>query len=203
MDSQNTVQMNAKKIINIDRANNCALNFYIEGSGPAAVALGKEPVELSHEYYNLFVTENESFKDDAPFLISHEHLLQREMDPDLIRRFSTLSEEALEEICSFPCIFTCKKEHYGQADPDIPIHFGYIRKIKNLRSGVKIYPGYIRFPSVISQLSLHNSLAEFDLWGDASINELDHVHWSIKRLNLMERLLELNLITTDHWEDNQ
>lgn len=62
------------------------------------------------------------------------------MDNALKAEFSTLSDETIEKIKTFPTLFANENSAYGHTDESQTLGFGYIRQIKVRRAGIKIYP---------------------------------------------------------------
>ena len=110
------------------------------------------------------------------------------MDDNLKEEFSTLSDEAVEKIKTFPTLFANENTSYGHTDEDQTLGFGYIRQIKVRKAGIKIYPHILY---LLPQQRLNEALMELDLWGDNAFNEFNRTHWSIKKVDLISELQEL------------
>ena len=110
------------------------------------------------------------------------------MDDNLREEFSTLSDEAVEKIKTFPTLFANENTAYGHTDEDQTLAFGYIRQIKVRKAGIKIYPHFLY---LIPQQRLNEALMDLDLWGDNAFNEFNRTHWSIKKVDLISELQEL------------
>lgn len=183
-----SVTQTGEKNVYINQANDVYITLSVSASSAHSSQPAAKAPSFCREYYSLFVTEDEDFTSNSPFIVSHHHLLQKEMDPELTRKFSTLKASAIRELLTFPCIFARKNKNYGRADEKQFARLGFIRQIDNLRSGVRIYPELIEPP--LSQQRLNELLQPLDLWGHEQINEFDDIHWSIKKADLFQVLLK-------------
>ena len=123
---------------------------------------------LSIVYPQLFYT--------SPFVFDPKRALTEGMDANLKEAFSTLSDNAVEKIKTFPTLFANENTAYGHTDEDQTLAFGYIRQIKVRKAGIKIYPHFLY---LIPQQRLNEALMDLDLWGDNTFNEFNRTHWSI------------------------
>ena len=147
------------------------------------------PATFDRTHYNLFVTFDLDFVNGFDsFTMDTDRSLKEYMSDELRKEFSTLSDEAIERIKRFPCIFANENTEYGRADEDQMLGFGYIRQIKVRREKIKIYPAIMYlFP----QQRLNEALFELDISGSSSFNEFNRTHWCIKKVDLIAELREL------------
>ena len=122
------------------------------------------------------------------FIFDPKRALTEGMSDELKEEFSTLSDEAIEKIKTFPTLFANENTAYGHTDEEQTLGFGYIRQIKVRQAGIKIYPHILY---LIPQQRLNEALMELDLWGDNTFNEFNRTHWSIKKVDLISELQEL------------
>ena len=112
-------------------------------------------------------------------------------DEEVRNRYCSLSAEAIEEIKTFPALIAYENTAYGKTGPDHYACFGQITDIKNRSNGIEIYfhPIY-----GFQQQPLNELLFELGLYGNNRFNELNHSHWTIKQIDLVEVLTEHGLL---------
>lgn len=144
--------------------------------------------DFNRQYYNLFVGGELDIEHSSPFKIDTDRALEHTSD-ELRVKFSALSDaNTVRELRTMPCIFANENNHYGYADEDQVVGFGYIRQIKPRRKQIQIFPKVIyRLP----QQRLNEALFELDLYGSSSFNEFNRSHWSIKQIDLIAELVEM------------
>ena len=76
---------------------------------------------------------------------------------------------------------------YVKTDEAHYAHYGIIADIKVQDNGIKIY---YEFLNSIPQQKLNELLFELGLQGNSNFNELNRMHWAIKRINMVEVLRE-------------
>ena len=76
---------------------------------------------------------------------------------------------------------------YGKTDEAHYAHYGVITDIKVQDNRIKIY---YQFLNSIPQQKLNKLLFELGLQGNSNFNELNRMHWAIKRINMVEVLRE-------------
>ena len=139
---------------------------------------------LNTDYYNLFVIGNETFL-DGHFIVPKDRALTQSMTPENKAQFSSLSDEAIERIKTFPSLFASENHCFGKTDDDHCAIFGLVSEVRIQDNGIKIH-----FCSLwpIQQQRLNEIIFQLAIEGTTSFNELNRTHWAIKRLNLIEEL---------------
>ncbi len=134
--------------------------------------------------YNLLVTAQEGAWDSS----TYEYEISRfsaYTDQPIREKYRILSAEALEELKSFPALFTYEDDNKADA------RVGYITHIKVRHNSILIE--YKVFPSIpIPYSNIYDLKQKLDIdkkW------EMNRTHWAIKDKNLLEILLTNNLIT--------
>lgn len=180
-----TVQQTGEKNTYINQADQVNIVLH-----PKILQQIKQPSQMSFNrtYYNIIVSYGLDFSQDTPFVFDPKRTLTEGMDDNLKEEFSTLSDEAVEKIKTFPTLFANENTSYGHTDEDQTLAFGYIRQIKVRKAGIKIYPHFLY---LIPQQRLNEALMDLDLWGDNAFNEFNRTHWSIKKVDLISELQEL------------
>lgn len=139
---------------------------------------------LNTDYYNLFVIGNETFS-DGHFIVPKDRALTQSMTPENKAQFSSLSDEAIERIKTFPSLFASENHCFGKTDDDHCAIFGLVSEVRIQDNGIKIH---FRSLWSIQQQRLNEIIFQLAIDGTTSFNELNRTHWAIKRLNLIEEL---------------
>ena len=139
---------------------------------------------LNTDYYNLFVIGTETFS-DGHFIVPKDRALTESMTPENKAQFSALTDEAIARIRTFPSIFASENHYYGKTDDDHQAIFGIVKEVRIQDNGIKIH-----FQSLwpIQQQRLNEIIFQLAIGGTTAFNELNHTHWAIKRVNLIEEL---------------
>ena len=151
---------------------------------------------FNHDCYNLLVYGDECFfgADD-----SRNHVTLRKStclesastDSEIRQKYASLSAEAIAEIKTFPALIAYENKQYGRTTDDHYACFGQITDIKNRSNGIEIYFHPIH---AFKQQPLNGLLFELDLKKSNNYNELNHSHWTIKQIDLIEVLRENGLL---------
>ncbi|MEG1502355.1 MAG: hypothetical protein RR370_03090 [Synergistaceae bacterium] len=185
-----TVQQTGEKNVYANHVDN--MNVTIQTAVVAPQLLTQKPqqtaMSVNRTHYNLFVTYGVDFSQSAPFTMDAKRALTEYTDDDLKSRYATLSDDMIEELKSFPCIFANENTNYGHTDEEQTLAYGYIRQIKVRRDGIKIYPHIVY---LLSQQRLNEALFDLDIRGSSAFNEFNRMHWSIKKIDLISELEEL------------
>lgn len=150
---------------------------------------------FSKEYYQLLVTcEEDVFKNNIVTVSASRALSQYLVPPEVFERCSSLSDEGINELKTFPAII-CREntEMNGTTDPNQCAVYGYITKVKKEGRYIKVafHPiGLIRQ----STLCEKKYAIYFDLDMDCAITDLNHSAWSIHKVNLFEAFKEAGIM---------
>ena len=120
--------------------------------------------------------------------MEHDRVLSEYMENSIKAEFSTLSDEATARIRLFPSIFANENNAFGHTDENQILAFGFVKQLKVRRNGVMIYPDIRCY---LPQQRLNEALFELDISGTDSFNEFNRMHWSIKKIDLIDELQEL------------
>lgn len=147
------------------------------------------PIEFDRGFYNLFVSYDVDIKSSQPFVVDCDRALTAYMDDGLKATFSSLSNDTIiERIKRFPCLFANENTAYGHTDEEQELGFGYVRQIKVRREGIKIYPQVMY---LMKQQRINEAMFDLDIYGSSTFNELNRMHWSIKKVDLIAELREI------------
>ena len=103
-------------------------------------------------------------------------------------KFAPMTEENREQIKTMPSLFMAENNQYGKADENQNVIYGFVSDIKVYDNYVKVY--YCGYRLDVPQWRLNELLEELQLVGNDKFNELNRTHWSIKRCDLIQELLE-------------
>lgn len=149
---------------------------------------------FSKKYYHLIVTcEEDVFKDNIVTVTASRALSQYLVPTEIFERCSSLSDEGIEELKTFPALI-CRENTgmKGETDPNQSAVYGYITKIKKEGPNIKVafHPiGLIR-QSVLCE---KRYAIYFDLNMDCAITDLNHSAWSVHNANLFEAFKEAKI----------
>jgi len=145
------------------------------------------PPKVDREYYNIFVLAGEEF--DRPYIkIPRDRALNQCMTQETIDKFAPMTEENRDQIKTMPSLFMAENNQYGKADESQNVIYGFAPDIKVYDNYVKVY--YCGYKLDVPQWRLNELLEELQLVGNDKFNELNRTHWSIKRCDLIQELLE-------------
>ena len=149
---------------------------------------------FSKEYYQLLVTcEEDVFKDNLVTVTASRALSQYLVPPEILERCSSLSDEGIKELKTFPAII-CREntEMKGTTDPNQCAVYGYITKVKKEGRNIKV--AFHPIGSIRQSILCEKKYAiYFDLDMDCAITDLNHSAWSVHKANLFEAFKEAGI----------
>lgn len=141
------------------------------------------PSMINNQYYNLFVVDQTGF--NGMVSIPRKTALDDYTDVDIRRIYAKPKLVALEKIKQLPSVFVIRNKYGNHTDPGQNAGLGYVINMEELGDVIRI----MHTPLQPIQQELLNGLErELDLKAAAEINELDVVHWSIKKVDIMQIL---------------
>lgn len=149
--------------------------------------------ETDREYYNLIVTTHEI--KNSRTSIHKQRVLTG--DSDIVKRLADFSEESRTRLKTFPSLIMNENTEYaGRTDPDQIAYFGFITDIKVQQNGLV----RVKFRCVaeISQQAINENSDALDIFGGNGLMELNHTHWTIKNIDLIEELTEAGLLSQNN-----
>lgn len=144
------------------------------------------PVEignLNKQYYNLFVLEDEDYREGI-FSIARSVALQKYTHD--IDRFKVLSAEIINDIQNFPCLFTMRNEHYNRTSDSKVCIAGKLTEVSPRGSVIRFRFKY--YAPGITQNIINENPQDFGIATASLRNELDVEHWAIKKIDLFNAL---------------
>lgn len=191
-----TLQQNANKIYNVEKVqefHSHTSQILIATGLPGTPGYSATPFIFSRDYYNLIVYGQEPLQTDCHITLEKSRCLMEEdnISPALKKRYSPLTPEIVEELKSFLCILACENYHYGWTDEDHSASVAMLTDIKNRSNGIELY--FHPFFGV-PQERLNKLSFELGICGKyRKFNELNHSHWTVKEIDLLEVLGEAGL----------
>lgn len=132
------------------------------------------------DYYNLFVTSDESAWDNATntFIMSSDRVLTSYTPQSIKEKFNLHNPQTENLIKEYPCLFLYEDgiKEYG--------YVGYLKKISFRTSGAKITYELVR---KISMTEIKSLMFELDI-DSKGYTEIGHTHWTIKHVNLLKEI---------------
>ncbi len=179
----------------VDLADPAARQWY-DSRFPGVITLAPSASEwalLSEQHYNIFVLENESFKDNS-FCMPKRFCLTEDMtDISLIKHYKDLDPSQRDELCKMPCIFAGRNSvGYKTAGTSQPIVIGRIKEIILQTDNIKFL--FDAYKNDIGQQLFNEHAADIGIADVFLRNELDVEHWSIKKGNLKKFINDHGII---------
>ena len=146
-----------------------------------------EWASLSRTHYSLFVLENEEYRDGV-FSIAKDRALQKYTPKEL--RNKLLNLENIDELKRMPCIFAKRNMYYKGTEAYHPALVGRICDAVPQGEVIKIYFDWFQ---AFHQQILNQNTALLHMASASLRNELDEEHWAIKRCNLIDAFVTMNI----------
>ena len=189
------IPQQAEKIYNVDHIQNVhhISQVFLMGGLPGMPGSQPTPVSFSRDYYNLVVYGQEPMLSDCHITLEKSRCLVEKgnITDELRDRFSPLTPEIIDELKGFLCILACENHYYGWTDEDHYASVAQLVDIKNRSNGIELYfhPLF-----AVPQARISELLFELGICGKyRKFNELNHSHWTVKEIDLMEVLGDVGL----------
>lgn len=189
------IPQTAKTIYNVDKIKNFnhTSQIFVMGGLPGMPNATPTQITYSRDYYNLIVYGDEPMLTDCHITLDKDRCLVelQHITEELRDRFSPLTPEIIEELKGFLCILACENRHYGWTDEDHFASIALLTDVKNRSNGIELYFHPI---FAVPQAKLSEKVFELGLSGRYKrYNELNHSHWTVKKIDLMEVLDDAGL----------
>jgi hypothetical protein len=191
-----TVAQTGGANVNVNNQPGATVNFnyypknVVSGSAEELMAIQS----FSSQYYQLLVTcEEDVFKDNLVTVSADRALGQTYVPPEILEHCSSLSDEGIAELKTFPAII-CQEntEMNGATDPKQFAVYAYITMVKVERKNIKVAFHPIR-PFSQQLMCIKKNAIYFDLDMDCAITDLNHSAWSVHKVNLFKAFDEVGL----------
>jgi hypothetical protein len=149
---------------------------------------------FSKEYYQLLVTgEEDAFKNNYVTVPKEYALSRRYVPAEILGRCSSLSEEGVAELKTFPAIICMENENPGGvAGAHQCAIYAYITQIKKESQAIKV--AFCPIAPIPQKVLCEKKYAVcFDLNMDCVITDLNCCAWSVHKVNLFEAFKEAGL----------
>lgn len=149
---------------------------------------------FSKEYYQLLVTcETDVFENNNATFPLDRVLSQRYVPEEILTRCSSLSEEGIAELKTFPAIVCMENTGFnGITDPNQTAIFAYITRVK--MEGYQVRVAFQPIAPFHQKILCEQKYAiYFDLNMSCAITDLNRTAWSIHKVNLFEAFNESGL----------
>lgn len=149
---------------------------------------------FSKEYYQLLVTlEEDVFVNNVITISANRALCQRLVPQEIFERCSSLTDEGIKELMTFPAII-CREntELGGTTDPNQMAIYAYIKRVMIVGSNIKVAFHPIAPLFQIKMCEKKNAIY-FDLNMDCAITDLNHCAWSVHKVNLFKAFEEAGI----------
>ncbi|MCC8103308.1 MAG: hypothetical protein LIP11_13995 [Clostridiales bacterium] len=147
------------------------------------------PANPNYEYYNLFVVDQEQM--DSVMAIPRKCSLNGYTMEDVRKIYALPGLAAAEEIKRLPSLFVLRNQFGNHTTPGQYAGYGYVVDIRQKSDTIIVVASIFQ---VIQQEKLNLLEKELHLLSAPENNELDCVHWAIKRVNLPLLIKEKKLI---------
>ncbi len=137
------------------------------------------------DFYNLIVVADGDLNDTNHFLVDKSRAITESTSPELKEAYAALTPEAIDCVKTFPTIIAEENHHYGKTDESQMAVYGMITDVKVQDNGIKVYYQPL---NCVPQQKLNDLAKELGLGRAECFNELNRMHWAIKKINLVEVL---------------
>lgn len=144
-------------------------------------------VTLNLDYYNLIVIAGDELDGIGHVMVDKDRAITESTSDDVKKKYAALTQDAITEIKMFPAIIATENHCYGKTDENHYAHYGIITDVKVQDNGIKVY---YQLLNAIPQQKLNELINELGIQGNSNFNELNRMHWAIKKINMVEVLGE-------------
>lgn len=189
--NKGSINVNGRDIIIITDSPNSTINASINNNKPDNSA--EKMIAIKHfskEYYQLIVTsEDDVFENGIATIPTTMALTQSLVPPEILSRCSTLTNEGIEELKTFPAI-VCKEntDLHGRTSPTQEAAYCYINSIKKVGKNIKI-----KFSPIEAFAQSKLSEKVFNLKMDCDLTDLNRTAWSVHKVNLFDAFDEADI----------
>lgn len=169
-------------------------NVIVAGSAANAQALNNVlNSRMNTHYYNLFVLDKGFEFTSNCFELEYDQSLTSFTSVEVRQTFLPLTIDIVEQIKTFPSIITTENLSFGETSDDHWAKYGLITKIREFDGGYRFY--FTEFEHTpIQQQFLNHHLEVLGIIGNEYKHELNRTHWSIKQVDLIAEMRNLNKV---------
>ena len=151
------------------------------------------PISYSRDYYNLIVYGQDPMLTYCHITLERGRCLQEPgyITPELMERFAPLTPPIMDELKGFLCILASENKYYGWTHEDHYASVAQLTDIKIRTNGIELY---LHPLFAVPQKKISELVFELGISGRYhKYNELNHSHWTIKEIDLIEVLGDAGL----------
>jgi len=188
--AQTTVNLpgdNNTLIAHADQVTNEYRPLYVFNNQPYGNITAGAMQEFNPDYYNLIVVGDGDLDGTGHFLVDKTRAITESTSQELKDAYAALTPEAINVVKTFPAIIATENHDYGKTDDQHQAIYGIITDVKVQDNGIKVY---YQILNLIPQQKLNELAPELGIGRASSFNELNRMHWAIKRINMVEVLRE-------------
>ena len=175
-------------IAHADSVNNQYNPVFVFNNGTSGTPpMAAQQITFNSDYYNLIVIAGDVLDGTGRVMIDKERAITESTSEELKDLYASLTPEAIATIKTFPAIITTENHSYGKTDAQHFADYGMITDIKVQDNGIKVYYQCL---NKIPQQRLNELLFELGLQGNEHFNELNRMHWAIKKIDMVQVLKE-------------
>lgn len=155
------------------------------GAGPV-----QQTVRFNPDFYHLIVVADGEINDTNHCLVEKSRAITEYTSVELKSKFAGLTAEAIEELKAYPAIIATENHQYGKTDEDHYAAYAMITDVKIQDNGIKVYYNVL---NIVQQQRINELIEQLGIAGTKGFHELNRMHWSIKRINMVEVLREAGI----------
>lgn len=161
--------------------------FVINNTAAGTPPMAAQRLTFNPDYYNLIVVAGDELDGNGRVMVDKERAITESTSQELKDLYASLTPEAIAVIKTFPTIIATENHQYGKTDAEHMADYGLITDIKVQDNGIKVY---YQLLNKIPQQRLNELLFELGIDGNNNFNELNRMHWAIKKIDIVQVLRE-------------
>lgn len=148
-------------------------------------------ITLNTDFYHLLVVGDDELNPQyCHCLVRKDRAITESTSKELKAAYAALSEDAISVLKTYPAIIATENHTYGKTDEDHYAAYGLIVDVKIQDNGIKVYYQILNW---IPQQKINELRFELGIEGCSGTNELNRMHWAIKKINAVEVLREAGI----------
>jgi hypothetical protein len=148
-----------------------------------------ESQQIRRDYYNLFVSSDDI--SNGRFTMPKDRSLRGESEA--VMKFADLTTESIEIVKSLPSIFMNENTKYGGlTSPEQEACLGFVTDLRIQENG--LLKVRFRCEAKVNQQKINEIAHLLDIYQGSGVMELNHTHWTIKHVDLIDELTVAGLL---------
>lgn len=179
-------------VAHTDAVNNTYSVMMVGGAPPRPGSpSAAHTITLNTDFYNLLVVGDDELNPQyCHCLVRKDRAITESTSKELKAAYATLSDDAISVLKTYPAIIATENHAYGKTDADHYAAYGLIVDVKIQDNGIKVYYQILNW---IPQQKINEFRFELGIEGCSGTNELNRMHWAIKKINAVEVLREAGI----------